>query len=86
MKPIITKEMIAEAIREWVKAQSEEYVCVPGLPEHTHNEKNECIPLPKEWNLCNQCGRDTRICHEFTKDCKEGICRENYPDEDSFKD
>ncbi len=85
MKTIITKKMIGEIISNWAKRQ-EEYVCVPGLPEHTHNDNNECIPLPKEWNLCNQCGRDTRIYHEYTKDCKDGICRENYPDEDRFKD
>lgn len=96
MKPIVTKEMIAEAIREWARRQEEvdahnrlvvlEWDCIPGLPKHTPNDKNCCIPFPKEWELCAQCGRDTRIYHEYTKDCKDGVCKEDYPDEDSFKD
>ena len=37
-------------------------------------------------DVCNQCGRNNTIHHEYVKDCKEGTCKENYPDEDCFKD
>lgn len=62
MKPIITKEMVAEAIRNWAKKNNvelqEELICTPGLPEHCHNEKDECVPLHEEH--CDECHGDCR--------------------------